>query len=220
MARSRNQWLVGLALAGSPFAIAAEPDCYYGEGGYTFGTILCQVGEKMQCARDEEGRPVWNSLNEQCIDASGSTPVLKPAASRQQEEARPGPIADAADVRTAQPTSEKQEARRETAMATDTQEVISPEARVSGGNPVIEILWADYGRDGQTCNAAPSLADRCGGAGQCEIVVGPDVLCGDPFPGHVKLLSVYWSCRNGSNSRVQPALYSQDDQRLALNCER
>lgn len=208
MLGSRTQWLVVALVAGQPLAFAAEPDCYYGEGKYTFGTMLCQAGMVMQCQRDEEGRSIWTSLDRQCSDRTPASALqTKPNDDPENNEGRP--IS----------TEDEQEPAFAASESSAVRESV-PTAAASGSErkATIDILYADYGRGGQTCDARSAIVDRCAGEAECGIVVGPDVLCGDPLPGRSKLLSVYWACKDGSTSLLQPTLYAQDESRIEMNC--
>lgn len=184
MLGSRNTWLIPLIFSGLPLASAAEPDCYYGEGKYTFGTILCQAGMTMQCRRGEDGSPVWASLERECA-VSAPEKALSTEASPSNSS--------------------------EVYVSTETNSAVD-------GHLAIEILWADYGRDGRTCDAAPAVIERCDKETECEIAVHGNALCGDPYPGRVKLLSIYYACNDGSGSHLQPAVYAEDDSTVALHC--
>lgn len=211
--------IVGLLLAAQIPVAAAEPDCYYGEGKYTVGTVHCQAGQKMQCRRDDEGRPLWASLDQQCTD---------PAALADRQAGRIG--GTSRDFSGERPQAVKPEASadeiaggrdgedEENASASFARETGAVEALQADG-PVIGILWAEYGRDGQSCDAAPALTERCEGEVRCDVRVGPGALCGDPVPGRQKLLSVYWTCEGGRESARQPAVYVRDDSEINLQCE-
>ncbi|HLT90165.1 MAG TPA: hypothetical protein VKZ85_04400 [Woeseiaceae bacterium] len=194
---SRRAWLISLVLAG-PGAFAAEPDCWYGEGKYTVGTILCQAGMTMQCRRDDEGRPVWASLEQQCAvpaqeNALSGTETTAPAGRPESPESRVADRAPAGPAATS----------------------IGPG---QAGGAAIEILWADYGRDGHKCDAAPAVTERCDGQAECELVVSGDALCGDPYPKRTKLLSIYFACTDATGSYLQPPVYAEDDSHVALHC--
>jgi hypothetical protein len=211
--------MVVLLFAAQVPVAAAEPDCYYGEGKYTVGTVHCQAGQTMQCRRDDEGRPVWTSLDQQCTD---------PAALADRQEVRIGetrPYFPGESPQAVKPKASADEIAggrdgedEENAAMSFARETGAVEALPADG-PVIGILWAEYGRDGQSCDAAPALTERCEGKVRCDVHVGPRALCGDPVPGRQKLLSVYWTCEGGRESARQPAVYVRDDSDINLQCD-
>jgi hypothetical protein len=185
----RTILLAGLVLAGQAFTAASEPDCRYGEDEYTRGAILCQAGQRMQCKSDAKGQATWVSLEQQCTDPAIATSASPKPDGAHQGEMRGHVSGDETSLKT-----------------------------VTGETFFIEILWADYGRDGRRCDAGPAVSERCGGKTACDIEVRPNALCGDPFPGKPKLLSVYWRCTDGSAPHSQPASYGQDDSNITLQC--
>lgn len=202
--------LLALACAGSIGAAEPAAECRYGAGSYTQGSVLCQAGIAMQCRGNEEGQALWTSLDRACASGAADEDAAAPAVDAPKR----------ADRSTT--ASETPPARARTLAAREAEDGSSAPAgspvSSSSGTTSIEILWAHYGRDGQTCDAAPALTKHCGGHSECEVAVSAANLCGDPFPGHPKLLSVYWQCSDGSADRRMPPLYGRDDASVSLSC--
>lgn len=221
----RTIFLIVAGIVGQCFSSAATAECYYGSDRYSEGTVLCQAGLRMQCLASAEGKPVWASMEQQCtvpaLAVDGATEPKGPleAESRRYQSNRDA--SPAASRRPAASIDTITEAIGETNGISSVGSSSESRSRATpglGSNFVIEILWATYGRDGHTCDAAPAVMKRCNGKAACELDISADAFCEDSYLDRTKLLSVYWHCANSEKSIMKAPKYGQDKSQITLQC--
>jgi hypothetical protein len=87
-----------------------------------------------------------------------------------------------------------------------------------GRRAEIDVLSAWYGVEGRACDATRQVSRACNGRNDCT-VRATNRLCGDPVPGVVKVLTVWYECerRRGPDSRPRTITRSEGSF-LGLNC--
>lgn len=87
-----------------------------------------------------------------------------------------------------------------------------------GRRAEIDVIQAWYGVEGRACDATRQISRACNGRNNCT-VRATNQLCGDPVPGVVKVLTVWYECerRRGPDSRPR-TITRWEGGYLGLNC--
>lgn len=91
--------------------------------------------------------------------------------------------------------------------------LLAPLAGVAEEDGNLVIRSASYGSQGRSCNATDIVARMCNGAERC-VVAASDGLCGDPYYGARKSLTVVFAC-GGFNYTAKTR---EGDRPLNISC--